>query len=246
MSFSLKKLIISTSSILALSGGILPTITAVASEKDIQEEQIQEISTFELDQFIEDVNPYVIVNEEGFWELHGDTPKQLYEKYDLENLEESFLKLSSQNIQANLQNDSSINGTIMSIDQQPAYTTNSTNTFSSRGYNVERYWWGYRTFFNNTQTIRAVSDLGALQTGRNGALALLTIKFPGLAVATGTVAAYYSTQVGLLRNRMTFHNKGNGVIVDMTRFDVFSVRSRSATATSGGGGAYGGGGGGAR
>ncbi|GAB2320031.1 hypothetical protein IRB23SM22_22940 [Alkalibacterium sp. s-m-22] len=178
MSFSLKKLIISTSSVLVLSGGIFPTLTAVASEESINEEQTQEVSSFELDQFIEDVEPYVIVNEDGFWELHSGIPTQLYEKYNLEKLEDSFLELQPQNIQATIQTDSNINRPGIYLEEQPEFSTTSTNTFASRGYNVERYWWGTRTFFTNAQTTQTVSDLGLLQIGRAGALGLLTIKFP--------------------------------------------------------------------
>lgn len=232
MSSLLKKFAISTSSALILSSSVIPALAANASENAVEETEVDEAEIYETEEFINDVEPYVTVNDNGHLHLQDDIPEYLYEKYRLEELEQRFVELNFQKDQGQLV----IEGNLEITDNannlsQPEISPNAL----SSGYRVENYWWGSRTFFTNQGTETATEQLELATIGVASAGAIVSAKFPPLA-PIGTTLVLYSSYLTLLRSRMNSNNNGNGVIVDMTRVDAFSVRPRPEGAGGGGGG----------
>lgn len=219
MVFSLKKKLLGTSIILTLVGTITPGLSVVASASTVEgTEQVTEV--YDIETFISEVEPYVQLSENNHLELSDNIPSSVYEKYSLEDLEKRFSELNS------LEEKNEIiiteNLEIFENDKQPKISILS---LASNGYKVEKYWWGSRTYFTDKGTKNAVKELQDSVLYGTTAGTLISLKFPPLAplgAAVGLYAQYYN----LLQRRMSEHNNGNGVIVDMTRVDVFSVSPR--------------------
>lgn len=154
---------------------------------------------------IDIVKPYVEVTEDGLIQFK-DVPDDVYENYNLDELQEHFNQLNElaqQNVIV-MNTDLTIDKTAMTIS-----TVYGTWTY---------YWWGYDRYFNNAQTYQAIDYYNTVAAGGamvTGATAFL----PPVAAFTGTTSGYF----WLLATRMSANNNGNGVYAKVSWLAVFDI-----------------------
>lgn len=162
-------------------------------------------ATIPLSELIEVVEPYVEVTENGFIGLKN-VPTDIYEKYNLSELQIHFDKLNTLASEGSI----SINEDLSIED----HTIDSKAVYGKWTY----HWWGYDRNFNNAQ---AIDYINQLNTAAAGAVIVgsVTGAFPPISGIANFQAGYWA----LLAARVAANNKGNGVYVGVTYALVFNV-----------------------
>lgn len=107
---------------------------------------------------------------------------------------------------------------------------NTVNVVSARSLKVnylstQTFWWGERTTYSNSQTNHAVKALNAA-AAQNALLSSVIAIVPILGQPFGIIGGITSGYLALFAARMDLANKGNGVVTDVTRALVFTIKSR--------------------
>lgn len=169
-----------------------------------------------IDDWINTIDPYVIVTEDGTFKLDPNTPTSITESYDWNALQEHINQLNSEIVTNNLQ-----------ITEDKEIIDPSDNNFmtlvASTGVTkTKKHWWGYTRWLNNSDTKNAIKNL---RNAGNISSTSYLFRYIGLPLAgfTSTVAGGYYK---LIANRMEAHNKGKGVKLSVTWAAIFTVSSQ--------------------
>ncbi|MGN4447664.1 hypothetical protein ACTFOB_22675 [Bacillus cereus group sp. MYBK79-1] len=185
-------------------------VTPVKEELNIQQNNVEQLS-FEEQNMIKTVEQYVELKEDGKIGFTQFVPQDVYQKFELDKLQEHFNFLNSQ-VELNT---ITINPDLTITNVTPAGPVAYAAVYGSWTYN----WWGYERKFNNSQAKTYVSELNTVaSTGTIvGTLASRVMPIIGMGVAV--TGGYYA----LLAARVDANNKGKGVYVGITWAIVFNV-----------------------
>ncbi|MED3759360.1 hypothetical protein P4555_09825 [Peribacillus frigoritolerans] len=211
-----KTLILGVTTMLALGavGGSFGSLTTTAHASENSSNEITELpNATDVEDFsttISEVEPYVHKNDQGFIYVDSSIPQDIYIKYNVDMLEESFEKINKQ----------VASGQVI-VNDDLSITNKGIALYASKGYTSKTYWWGKKATYTNAQTKSAVSSLedAAFNVG---SIAAATFWLPAIAGVTGITGVY----CGALAKKMKSKNKGKGVILNMTWALAYTVKSR--------------------
>ncbi|KAA0562287.1 hypothetical protein F0342_17890 [Bacillus sp. CH30_1T] len=214
-----KALILGATTILTLgfSSGFLSNI-AHANENISNEITGLPVASLAEDasEVIFEVAPYVHKNDQGFLYVDSSIPQDVYIKNELAVLEKSFEEINRQvkNGQVVVNEDLSI--TNLSVTNKYKFMA-----AARKGYTSKTYWWGVRATYTDSQAKKAIKQLeDASDTEQDYATILFWL--PPVAGIAGITGVYCKK----LGKAMKSHNKGKGVILDMTWALTYKVKSR--------------------
>jgi hypothetical protein len=209
----LKKIVSSLLVLMFVLGNVTPSMAQESNgENKITEKEMKKLEKEqrklqkEQQKMIKDVEPYVIVTDDGTIKLEN-APKNLYKKYDLEKLEAHFEQL----------NQSALDGSI-TINEDLTIEDNSFSIAAS--YSKWTYhWWGYDRKMTNSYAKWYANNYLATIIGGGTVVTGVGAFFPPV----GAVAGISTGQWILLQTRINANNKGNGVYVGVTWALFFNV-----------------------
>jgi hypothetical protein len=205
----MKKMVISLWVLMFVFGIVSPSYAANGNENSngtqIKKVSVEDKLIKEQEKMIKAVEPYVEVKEDGIIGFK-DVPKNIYNKYNLDKLQEHFDILNN-----------AVENETITINEDLSIQDNSFSTYAVYGkwtYN----WWGYDRNFNNSQAI-ALSNYAASVAGGAGIVTGITYMFPPVAAIAGVATGYWS----LVAARVNANNKGKGVYVGVTWVAAFNI-----------------------
>lgn len=167
-------------------------------------------STEDASESISEVAPYVHKNDQGFLYVDSNMPEYIYIKNQVDLLEKSFEEINKQ----------VANGQVV-VNDDLSITNKSMITPFATKPKSETFWWGVRTTYTNSQTNSAVKELTT--AGVNNALGGAALFWLPTIGGIVTLSGAYCLK---LADSMSSHNKGKGVILDMTWVLAWSCESR--------------------
>lgn len=195
-----------------ITATVSPTLTTFANT--INENVNLEITQKEENNIINNVKPYVNVNNDGFIGLTDNISDEMIKEYDLEGLLKHFEYLNQQVKLGNIK----INKDLSIIDL---------NNLVKAGSNyVNTHWWGFECGYSYSAARTAIKDLRNVSVGA-GTVAGVAGALGNVLVSIG--GAITSGYCAMLANSMEHVNSGNGqrgIVVDVNWAAVYSVYSQ--------------------
>lgn len=191
-----------------ITATVSPTLTTFANT--INENVNLEI-TQEDNSIINNVKPYVNVNNDGFIGLTDNISDKMIKEYDLEGLLKHFEYLNQQVKLGNIK----INKDLSIIDLN--------NLVKAGSDYLNNHWWGFECGYSYSSARSAIKDLKNVAIGAGtvaGALGNILVSIGG-----AVTAGYCS----MLANSMEHVNSGNGqrgIVVDVNWTAVYNVYSQ--------------------
>ncbi|TMU83438.1 hypothetical protein FGG79_19715 [Bacillus sp. BHET2] len=215
----MKKTLILGATTMITIGAFNGSLTTFAHASESPTNEITKLSgaslTEDASASISEVAPYIHKDSKGFLYVDSNIPRDIYINNKVELLEESFKEINMQVANGQVV----INGDL-SITNKSNFKTFA-SAKASKGYTSKTYWWGERATYTNSQTKTAVQQLQDAAI-HEGFVAAALFWLPPIAGVGGITGAY----CGKLASSMKSHNKGKGVILDMTWVLAYSVKSR--------------------
>lgn len=201
------------SSIIATS--LIPSVSSMASVKrDVNTPAVVQQNQESSEAMINTVKQFVKVNNDGFITLSAKTPRDMYDKYNLNGLNAHFNKLNEQVRAGNIiiNNDLSI----IELNHQVKAGRNYTKV----------HWWGNEIGYSHASARKAITSLQNVAIGAGtvagvgGALGNILV-----AIGGGITAGY----CGMMANSMQSVNDSNGqrgIVVDVNWAAIYTVYSQ--------------------
>jgi hypothetical protein len=201
---------------LGFSNGSLSAIAHANENISNEITRLQEASlTEDASELILEVAPYVHKDEQGFLYVDHNIPQDIYTKNEVDVLEESFREINRQ-----VENGLVVVNDDLSISNKSKFQAMASAS-TSKGYTSKTYWWGIRATYTDSQAKKAIKQL---EDASDHEQTLGTVLFwlPPVAGIAGITGLYCKN----LGKSMKSHNKGKGVILDMTWALTYKVKSR--------------------
>jgi cell division protein FtsL len=175
---------------------------------------LKSVSEFEKEK--NDIEKYLVINEDGTIALSDDIPSSYNEKYHLDDLRAHFAKLNKK-VKSN---------DIAFSKDFKVKNVNSSNIKTSGGSNyIEEYWWGASQGYTYSQARTSITSLKKTATISAGIVTLGGYTGSLFAIIGGLVTGGYCFDLASDMEDVNSDNDQAGIVVDVNWAMDYSVYS---------------------